>query len=248
MTPLFALSAHVRWIDHPDGLVVMNRRSGHYLALNRVGASLWRFLGRGAAGFADLERALAEEFPDAGSRLEADLRTWLDHLAGLGLIVSSSDPTLLPAPRRAEISSSSVREDAATTENAGAGPFRTLGAWVRLAFVDLLLKTRGFDALSTWLERRAPARRNAGAHEVATVCAAVDRAARFYPKRAWCLQRSAATAAWLRARGCPAELVVGVKPLPFMAHAWVELDGKVVNDVPQVKRRYEVIDRIGAAA
>jgi hypothetical protein len=58
-----------------------------------------------------------------------------------------------------------------------------------------------------------------------------------------CLERSLALATHLRSRGLDAELCFGVASPPFVAHAWVELSGKVVNDFPSNLRRYQVIAR-----
>jgi hypothetical protein len=41
----------------------------------------------------------------------------------------------------------------------------------------------------------------------------------------------------------PAELVIGVQPCPYRAHAWVELSGRVVNDKSYTSEMYTVIDR-----
>ncbi len=45
---------------------------------------------------------------------------------------------------------------------------------------------------------------------------------------------------WLRPRRRrgPARFVVGVRPMPFLAHAWVEVAGTVVNDWPRVRQFY----------
>jgi hypothetical protein len=56
-----------------------------------------------------------------------------------------------------------------------------------------------------------------------------------------CLQRSIAGARLLRAYGSPARLVVGYRPLPFLAHAWVEVDGRVFSDSPQYPRQLRVL-------
>ena len=45
-----------------------------------------------------------------------------------------------------------------------------------------------------------------------------------------CLGRSLALFAYLRAAGHPAEHVIGVRRIPFKAHAWVECAGDVVLD------------------
>jgi hypothetical protein len=49
----------------------------------------------------------------------------------------------------------------------------------------------------------------------------------------------------MRLRGWPAELVLGVRRMPFAAHAWVEVRGRVVNDDPRVQRQYSVLERCG---
>jgi hypothetical protein len=84
------------------------------------------------------------------------------------------------------------------------------------------------------------------AFELATVeriCSAVDMAAIWYPKQVLCLQRSAATACLLKAHGVPAQMVIGAQQMPFRAHAWVEVAGRVVNDKPYTPEMYAVLDR-----
>jgi len=65
----------------------------------------------------------------------------------------------------------------------------------------------------------------------------------WYWKEALCLQRSAATACLLKKYGVPAQLVFGAQQMPFKAHAWVEVDGRVVNDKPYTSEMYAVLDR-----
>lgn len=48
----------------------------------------------------------------------------------------------------------------------------------------------------------------------------------------------------LRRRGIPAAIVIGVQLLPFASHAWVEVDGVVVNDKARVKEAYAELHRI----
>jgi hypothetical protein len=75
------------------------------------------------------------------------------------------------------------------------------------------------------------------------ICGAMDVACVVYPRQVLCLQRSAATACLLRKYGVPAQMVIGVQKLPFRAHAWVEVDGRVVNDKPYMREMYTVLDR-----
>jgi len=75
------------------------------------------------------------------------------------------------------------------------------------------------------------------------ICSAVDKACLWYWKDALCLQRSATAACLLKKFGFNAQLVIGAQQLPFRAHAWVELDGRVVNDKPYMEEIYSVLDR-----
>ena len=75
------------------------------------------------------------------------------------------------------------------------------------------------------------------------ICSAVDLACIWYPKEVPCLQRSAAAACLLKRYGVPAQMVIGAQQMPFKAHAWVEVNGRVVNDKPYTPELYSVLDR-----
>ena len=116
-------------------------------------------------------------------------------------------------------------------------------AYLLLIRMDAYLTRRNFSALYEWV-RRIPIRRDLpreGAAEA--VCRAVDLAAVWYCKQVLCLQRSATMACLLRQYGVAAQLVIGAKPMPFRAHAWVEVEGRVVGDKPYTGEIYSVLDR-----
>ena len=75
------------------------------------------------------------------------------------------------------------------------------------------------------------------------ICNAVNLACVFYFKEVLCLQRAASTTCLLRKAGIAAQLVIGVQQLPFSAHAWVEVEGAVVNDKPYTSEIYSVLSR-----
>jgi hypothetical protein len=72
---------------------------------------------------------------------------------------------------------------------------------------------------------------------------AIDNACIFYPRRVMCLQRSAATVRILRTEGFEADLIIGVQLMPFESHAWVEVDGRVLNDKPYVRDMFKRLAR-----
>ena len=120
-------------------------------------------------------------------------------------------------------------------------PFLAYGT---LIVIDGVLKLGGFGRMHR-LVRGFPVRRHTRAtiETAHRICGAVDRAASYYPKRAWCLQRSVAAVCLLRLAGYPAELVIGAHRLPFYAHAWAEIGREVVNDEATVQTWYGVLER-----
>lgn len=118
-----------------------------------------------------------------------------------------------------------------------------LRAYLKLIYVDLHLARGNFAELHKKV-RTCPVGRSAAAPGITErICAAVDMATILYWKQVLCLQRSAATACLLRKYGVTAHMMIGVQQLPFKAHAWVEVGGRVVNDKPYTRDIYEVLDQ-----
>jgi Transglutaminase-like superfamily len=118
-----------------------------------------------------------------------------------------------------------------------------LRAYLKLIQFDLYLARENFNALyekvRTYPARNVPTPADA----VEQVCSAVDIACVWYWKEVLCLQRSAATACLLKDYGVNARMMIGAQQMPFKAHAWVEVEGAVVNDKPYVREMYTVLDR-----
>lgn len=121
--------------------------------------------------------------------------------------------------------------------------FLVLKAYLKLIYFDLYLARGNFAALYDKV-RNYPVANIEPAHgAVKRICDAVDMACIWYWKEALCLQRSSATACLLKKYGVRAQMVIGARQVPFKAHAWVEVDGQVVNDKPYTPEMYGVLDR-----
>lgn len=121
---------------------------------------------------------------------------------------------------------------------------RVLVVWAMLLlpFVAVSLRLAGFQKTYHRLETSRSARASASAEQVGK---AVDVAARNIPLyRPTCLPRSLVLWHMLRRHGTPAELLIGVRQADgdFVAHAWVEHGGKVINDAPDIAERYARMD------
>jgi hypothetical protein len=132
--------------------------------------------------------------------------------------------------------------NAAAARRASSLAALTVQAWLGLIAFDLA-RPAGFARLCSWLRRRRVSPRPRRA-TVADIVWSVDEACVWYVKRAACLQRSVVAAWLLRRHGFAADMVIGCRPLPFESHAWVEVDGHVVNDLPQYQRAFTVLNRL----
>ncbi len=121
----------------------------------------------------------------------------------------------------------------------------TAVAWLTLLMVDLVLKTLGFHRLHRLLRAFPVLRKRPVAPRTRhLMITAVDRAVAYYFKHKRCLQRSAAGTLLLRTLGVPVEMVIGVQKIPFRAHAWIELEGVVLNDRPAVQQLFVELERV----
>ena len=119
----------------------------------------------------------------------------------------------------------------------------TCRAYGNLIQFEIWLARRNFQDLYDKVRNYRIGRKPPEPEIVERICSAVDMAAIWYPKKVLCLQRSAATACLLKAYGVRAQMVIGAQQMPFRAHAWVEVAGRVVNDRLYIPEMYAVLDR-----
>ena len=118
-----------------------------------------------------------------------------------------------------------------------------LQAFIKLIRFDLYVSRGTFAALRQKVRNCAVEMNAASPGDVERICSAVDLACVWYWKKVLCLQRSATTACMLKRHGVPAQMVIGAQQVPFRAHAWVEVAGRVVSDKPYTPEMYAVLDR-----
>jgi len=99
-------------------------------------------------------------------------------------------------------------------------------AYACLAFVHLLLAINGYRLLRALVSRYDGPKGRKG--DIASLISAMQYARCLYVKTALCLHWCAATTLYLRRHGWPVTLTMGVQHYPFVAHAWIELNGNVV--------------------
>ena len=221
-----------------DGGVVLDLKHDRLLKLNAVGTEMWTLLTRGMSE-TQVVGEIAQHYGVDASRVREDLRNLLSRAEEMGL----SPESVLIAERTQDIlveNPPATREQDQTAQNAVPPIGDIAKAILGFALFDVILSYRSLETLCS-IVRSVPVRPSclvSDATAVAEVSRAIERACIWYPKKVLCLQRSAVTTYLLRRRGIDAHMVVGVRAMPFLAHAWVEVQGRVVNDFPRVKTFY----------
>ena len=130
----------------------------------------------------------------------------------------------------------------------------SVGVFMMFLFgVRLLVKWMGLAATERLLFRIA--HRNARevrghrhalrSAELTLLVERISIAATFVPCRAACLEQSLVLFYWVNRQGKRALLRVGMQPLPFSAHAWVEINGRPVNCDGSQARAFAPLQRVG---
>ena len=108
---------------------------------------------------------------------------------------------------------------------------------------DLVAATSGFRGVYRKLQGLACGSRTSHFDPETVVPWTVAAVSSFYWKPVLCLQRSVVTARLLRQYGVEAQVVIGCRAAPFAGHAWVEVDGRVVNDSSGYQQKLRVLER-----
>jgi hypothetical protein len=268
MAPIAAPSHTEKAQRHKDGSILLSVADDSICKLNGVGALTWMVLEDHAAGVTveDVVQELSAQFNaiNAEGRLRYDVsreQLWSDterflkQLEVMHLVKRATDSSgqefyyISPGVSGTTASTAPVAATAPKefSPQNDIQPLKreTLSAFVGLLAFDLLLKFRGFQSLIEKVEHWPTAEpRTTDLETCRHVRAMVDRAQMYYPKKAMCLQHSAVVTCLLRRRGVAAVMVLAAQPFPPKAHAWVEVDGRVVNDFTAVQRTYQVMRRV----
>jgi len=234
----------LRTATSKDGAVLFDLEHDRFLKLNSVAAEMWRRLNAGNTESQIID-SISEQYGVDKQRVATDLHTLLVRIAELGVDLSRSKSAEPEQVCRDHGAGSSRFRFAQDTKEHGTKPrgWLVFCSILGLATFDLAL----WAASLKWLCRavRAWPSKDRAPKDVVSVigqvCSAVEKGCVWYPKKTLCLQRSAVTACLLRRQGIAARLVIGARPIPFLAHAWVEVEGSVVNDLPRVKDFYHAL-------
>jgi hypothetical protein len=201
-----------------DGLrVILDLNSQSYLVLDEAATAFWSVL---IGGGDDSVRRLSEKFEVERPEILATLEAFRGRCVAEGLLQEGREDSLAKPSVQSEISRRRGR--------AGWGALRALGCLLK---TQRSLQEHGF-AYTYQRYATYPPRGTAAPLELALH--GFRRAeSLFIPRRAPsdCLARSLSLFRFMRSMGVAVDHVIGVRRLPFAAHAWVEFDGLPLLDV-----------------
>lgn len=198
--------------------VILDIRSQQYRVLNEVGTQIWAFVTAGG-DIRNCVRQFTAEFDVAASEVERTIDTFCADCLRKGLL-------RLWQAEGAALDCRQSRPPVVHRYIPGA----LLAFWA-LASTALSLKLRGFAR--TYGQRRGvpaarPLRAPVCLESIVGAFLFAENFAFFSSAPNDCLMRSLALFHYLRRRGIPAVHVIGVRRVPFFAHAWVEVSGEGV--------------------
>lgn len=245
VTERFSISPNIYSTSDEDGSTILDIKRDKIYNLIGAGSVMWAKLLAPKEGLTsqDIVDDLSSEFPDVPrSQIESDVNRLLASFQDKELIqpVTTSRLSALPKYSVGSIAQFMAHQSVGLLVKIN---LTALAALLALGTTDILLKLVSFSSLYHTVKGWPVNIKQPNAETAERVLAAIVTAMTWYPKQAMCLQRSAVTTCLLRSAGVQAEMIIGCQRLPFLAHAWVEVDGEVINDKAQVQLTHAVLDR-----
>jgi hypothetical protein len=208
-SPAYSLNRNVALVLHDEMGRLIDLEHGRFYALDAIGTRMLTLALR--CGRAETVADIAAAYGVPEEQVQGDWETFFGNLRRKQLVVARA---------------------------AGGCRLKPPGAitlWLLLSWAWLCLRVLGWmHTIRLWQRDRRPLSPALGPAEeaaVGRVDQAVRQAAAHHLLNAQCKERALVSWHLLRNRfGLPAELVVGVMPYPFQAHAWVECGRLTVTD------------------
>jgi hypothetical protein len=236
-----------------DGAIVLDlggttekENTGRLIKFDGIGAEIWKMLCAGKPE-AEVVECILSEYNVDRQTVERDLTKLLSDTESLGL---KPDAVFLVEPAHTmpeeQIPFFPWYAQDGNAPRPTPSRIMVFSAFVGLCLFDFFLSAVSMEFMCKAVKRWPIKLRTSQEDRTALIgkiCTAVDTACVWYRRKALCLQRSAVTSCMLKAWGIAAEMVLAARPMPVMAHAWVEVGSSVVNDRPTVRKFYQTLAR-----
>jgi hypothetical protein len=223
-----------------DGGILFDLCRNRFLKLNAVGLEIWIALSKNIPR-QQVAAETANRYNVALETVTKDVDELITRASGLGIYPRPFQEVFFDDDHISETPASFPWYGGDPSKRPRPRKLQVLLALFGLLTFDLLLEIGSMYGLCSAVQRWPRRNRSTADTLAGEVCTAVDKACVWYPRKALCLQRSAVTTCLLRLYGLPATMTIAARPVPFMAHAWVEMDAAVINDHPGVRNLYTIL-------
>jgi hypothetical protein len=230
-------SPAVREINTKDGAVLLDVRQSLCLSMRPFSLRVWRLLTLGHT-VAEIVDSLSREFEHIPAQeVQNNVLQFVESLRQKSLLQEGeTQPKSDTAGSLLKLVSFYYKIRERKSNDIRLPRFLTLKALLGLLVFDLLRFANNFPKIHNFVRMWPVASGNVPPEIGAQLCAAVNYACVWYPKRIRCLQRSFVTTCLARTCGLRATMVLAAQALPFKAHAWTEIDGIPVNERRTVRK------------
>jgi hypothetical protein len=236
--------------------VILDMNSGKYFAFDKVGSYLWNLLDDALDGD-QIASSLAARYHLDSERATQDVQAFLSKLTLMKLIepkldkAAESDSSTESQSGRKGWTDKSIADshqrhlESFIRVQTRWRSFLSVDAYLTLILTDLGLTTLGLQGMWRRFTKSRQKHSSTRNPDTVTNLASIALSAfKWYRPGIACMHRAFAAYWFLRRHRIPAELCLGVKTCPFSSHAWVEFQGRVLDDSPDVKDRFRVIAKV----
>ena len=233
------VSPHIHYRSYePGSVVILDADEGEWVVLNELAGELWRNWAAGT-GTDEALRSVAARHPGiAPEDIRADALHLHDDLVrrryfreSASTVSAAAPQSLAPVPPSRSVGAA-MAAPPADRARPRPGWLRSLLALVFLALAHILLRLSFRRSLAlVRRSRRSWCRDVPRLDGASRTVDAVQRAARWYPGRAACLEQSLAAVLLALVARRRLDWCLGSAPDPYRFHAWVAVDGKPVTRV-----------------
>jgi hypothetical protein len=117
-----------------------------------------------------------------------------------------------------------------------------LWALYYLTYVHLFINLVGFNYIICKIKKsRFVKIKNSQPYRIELLKNSLNKACKVFPIKTKCLEWAVTFCMTASKNRCPVNLVIGVQNYPFMAHAWVESNGKIIGDDSRLRENLAII-------
>lgn len=237
-----SLAEGVFYRSDAGGGIFLNTVTNKLLSVDKVGDLITSLCleGRNPEIIKD---ALARQYPAKETQISVDVDAFIQELVSNRLLIDSASPSPLPGSGIISRIACFLVETCLSLTALCSMRAATAKLYLRLMVLHLCIRSGSF-----WLITRIvtdyPASDSSDHASASTVANALSRVCRYYPTQVLCLQRSAVLTLCLRDCSFPASLVMGAMKYPLKAHAWVEINGELIDEISSLQKSLVEIARI----